>query len=89
MCLAGIGKSTLLNLIAGTLEPTKGHIARNPKVPHSRCCSPRHHCLAHEYRRCAHACCGALHLHLMLTHGTGIFQVVTHRKSVMADSAIS
>ena len=30
--LAGIGKSTLLNLIAGSLEPTSGHITRNPKV---------------------------------------------------------
>jgi ABC-type nitrate/sulfonate/bicarbonate transport system ATPase subunit len=29
---AGIGKSTLLNLIGGTLEPTIGHITRNPKV---------------------------------------------------------
>ena len=29
---AGIGKSTLLNLIAGVLEPTKGQISRNPKV---------------------------------------------------------
>jgi len=28
----GIGKSTLLNLISGTLEPTQGHIFRNPKV---------------------------------------------------------
>jgi hypothetical protein len=31
-CIAGIGKSTLLNLIAGALEPSKGHIARNPKA---------------------------------------------------------
>jgi ABC-type nitrate/sulfonate/bicarbonate transport system ATPase subunit len=30
---AGIGKSTLLNLIGGTLEPTVGHITRNAKVP--------------------------------------------------------
>ena len=29
---AGIGKSTLLNLISGILEPTVGHITRNPKV---------------------------------------------------------
>jgi ABC-type polysaccharide/polyol phosphate transport system ATPase subunit len=29
---AGIGKSTLLGLISGTLQPTKGHITRNPKV---------------------------------------------------------
>jgi ABC-type branched-subunit amino acid transport system ATPase component len=29
---AGIGKSTLLGLISGTLEPVKGHITRNPKV---------------------------------------------------------
>jgi len=28
----GIGKSTLLNLIAGSLEPVKGHVQRNPKV---------------------------------------------------------
>lgn len=28
----GIGKSTLLGLIAGTLEPSQGHITRNPKV---------------------------------------------------------
>lgn len=28
----GIGKSTLLGLISGTLEPTHGHITRNPKV---------------------------------------------------------
>jgi len=28
----GIGKSTLLNLISGGLEPTSGHIQRNPKV---------------------------------------------------------
>lgn len=28
----GIGKSTLLNLIAGTLEPSKGYIQRNPKA---------------------------------------------------------
>jgi hypothetical protein len=28
----GIGKSTLLGLIGGTLEPTRGHIYRNPKV---------------------------------------------------------
>jgi ABC-type protease/lipase transport system fused ATPase/permease subunit len=28
----GIGKSTLLGLIAGSLEPVKGHITRNPKV---------------------------------------------------------
>jgi len=28
----GIGKSTLLNLICGQLEPTEGHIARNPGV---------------------------------------------------------
>jgi hypothetical protein len=33
VCLcAGIGKSTLLGLIAGTLEPTQGTITRNPKV---------------------------------------------------------
>jgi ABC-type nitrate/sulfonate/bicarbonate transport system ATPase subunit len=32
-CHAGIGKSTLLNLIGGSLEPTKGTITRNPKVP--------------------------------------------------------
>jgi ABC-type polysaccharide/polyol phosphate transport system ATPase subunit len=30
--VAGIGKSTLLGLISGTLEPVKGHITRNPKV---------------------------------------------------------
>ena len=29
---AGIGKSTLLSLISGHLEPTKGTITRNPKV---------------------------------------------------------
>ena len=29
---AGIGKSTLLDLIGGSLEPTKGTITRNPKV---------------------------------------------------------
>ncbi len=29
---AGIGKSTLLNLIGGTLQPTKGHITRNAKA---------------------------------------------------------
>ena len=29
---AGIGKSTLLNLISGGLEPTEGAIVRNPKV---------------------------------------------------------
>ena len=29
---AGIGKSTLLGLISGQLEPTKGTITRNPKV---------------------------------------------------------
>lgn len=28
----GIGKSTLLNLIAGALEPIQGHIQRNPKA---------------------------------------------------------
>ncbi|WIA32674.1 hypothetical protein OEZ86_003475 [Tetradesmus obliquus] len=28
----GIGKSTLLGLISGALEPVKGHITRNPKV---------------------------------------------------------
>ena len=28
----GIGKSTLLGLISGTLTPTKGHVYRNPKV---------------------------------------------------------
>lgn len=28
----GIGKSTMLNLIAGNLDPTAGHIQRNPKV---------------------------------------------------------
>ena len=28
----GIGKSTLLGLISGTLEPTKGHVYNNPKV---------------------------------------------------------
>lgn len=28
----GIGKSTLLNLIGGSLEPTSGYIERNPKV---------------------------------------------------------
>ncbi|KAG1664619.1 hypothetical protein FOA52_004494 [Chlamydomonas sp. UWO 241] len=28
----GIGKSTMLSLISGALEPTKGHITRNPKV---------------------------------------------------------
>ena len=28
----GIGKSTLLQLIAGTLEPTSGVITRNPRV---------------------------------------------------------
>ncbi len=33
----GIGKSTLLGLINGSLEPTKGTITRNPKV--GRCCS--------------------------------------------------
>ncbi len=32
LLLAGIGKSTLLNLIGGSLEPTKGTITRNPKV---------------------------------------------------------
>lgn len=37
-CVAGIGKSTLLNLIAGVLEPTKGQISRNPKVPLSCVC---------------------------------------------------
>lgn len=31
-CGAGIGKSTLLGLISGQLEPTKGTITRNPKV---------------------------------------------------------
>ena len=31
----GIGKSTLLGLISGTLAPTEGHVYRNPKVhPH-------------------------------------------------------
>jgi hypothetical protein len=29
---AGIGKSTLLGLISGTLEPTDGHVSRNPRV---------------------------------------------------------
>ena len=29
---AGIGKSTLLGLIAGSLEPTSGHIDRNSSV---------------------------------------------------------
>jgi ABC-type transport system involved in cytochrome bd biosynthesis fused ATPase/permease subunit len=33
LAAAGIGKSTLLNLIGGTLEPTVGHITRNAKVP--------------------------------------------------------
>jgi putative ribosome biogenesis GTPase RsgA len=28
----GIGKSTLLQLISGALEPVVGHITRNPKV---------------------------------------------------------
>lgn len=28
----GIGKSTMLNLIAGHLEPTSGHVQRNPKA---------------------------------------------------------
>ena len=28
----GIGKSTLLGLISGTLQPTAGHVYRNPKV---------------------------------------------------------
>ncbi|KAL4424205.1 hypothetical protein ABPG75_001506 [Micractinium tetrahymenae] len=28
----GIGKSTLLGLIAGELQPTRGHVYRNPKV---------------------------------------------------------
>ncbi|PSC74057.1 ABC transporter F family member 3 [Micractinium conductrix] len=28
----GIGKSTLLSLISGELEPTRGHVYRNPKV---------------------------------------------------------
>lgn len=28
----GIGKSTLLNLISGGLEPTSGHVTRSPKV---------------------------------------------------------
>ena len=33
MCtIAGIGKSTLLGLISGTLEPTSGHITRNSSV---------------------------------------------------------
>ena len=32
---AGIGKSTLLNLIGGVLEPTAGTITRNAKVQHS------------------------------------------------------
>lgn len=62
MCLAGIGKSTLLNLIAGTLEPTKGHIARNPKVPHPLC-----------FTAVAPATTTAWHLSIdnahMLTHG--------------------
>ena len=29
---AGIGKSTLLGLIGGTLEPSTGHINRNPRT---------------------------------------------------------
>lgn len=28
----GIGKSTLLGLISGELQPTKGHVYRNPKA---------------------------------------------------------
>ena len=32
MLFAGIGKSTLLGLISGALEPTKGTITRNAKV---------------------------------------------------------
>lgn len=28
----GIGKSTLLGLISGELQPTRGHVYRNPKV---------------------------------------------------------
>lgn len=28
----GIGKSTLLGLISGTLEPVSGHVTRNPKA---------------------------------------------------------
>ena len=32
MCNAGIGKSTLLNLISGLLEPTAGTITRSQKV---------------------------------------------------------
>ena len=30
--MVGIGKSTLLGLIAGTLQPTAGHVTRNPKI---------------------------------------------------------
>jgi ABC-type thiamine transport system ATPase subunit len=43
LCAAGIGKSTLLNLIGGTLEPTVGHITRNAKVQagHTACWSLR------------------------------------------------
>jgi ABC-type polysaccharide/polyol phosphate transport system ATPase subunit len=29
---AHAGKSTLMGLISGHLQPTKGHITRNPKV---------------------------------------------------------
>ena len=32
LCFAGIGKSTLLGLISGALEPTKGTITRNANV---------------------------------------------------------
>lgn len=32
MAFAGIGKSTLLKLISGELEPTEGHISRSPQV---------------------------------------------------------
>ena len=32
----GIGKSTLLGLISGELEPTRGHVHRNPKVRRRR-----------------------------------------------------
>ena len=57
---AGIGKSTLLGLISGQLEPTRGTVTRNPKVGlASVCASSLHQLLSFCVRRVSLAlhCC--------------------------------